>query len=406
MKVIKERLFQMLLSAYRSKIHVLDGGERIPLLIDALTGLPDQFTADYSLANHRGKSIATTKQSVDAIGMCKSWARTLGIDLDHRLSSFLLFSSDELTSLAEHLSINRRPRLNGVARSVVGATQASRIDHVIAYIQWRVGLIVTTLAHDDPNVSAANARLALTTEQLKGLRRSSTPRKRGQLTENQCERLFSIVRPDSDENPFRKQTRQRNYVILLAYYELGIRRCEILTLKGRHASIGPRSTFHITYTPNDVSDPRQNPPSLKTVARLLPISKTLASAYDRLLKERRSNPRTQAGAKKTEFVLLSTESGDPLSVSSIDDIFVILRERFPKDFPSNFSSHHLRRTWNYRFSKACEEAGTPDDLADQIQRYVMGWSVQSSQPSNYNQVFIEEQTFKIMISMQDALTDI
>ena len=120
----------MLHSAYRSKIHVLDGGERIPLLIDTLTGLPDQFTADYSLANHRGKSIATTKQAVDAIGMFKSWARTQGIDLDHRLSSFLLLSSDELTSLAEHLSLNRRTRLKGGARSVVGATQASLLCHL------------------------------------------------------------------------------------------------------------------------------------------------------------------------------------------------------------------------------------------------------------------------------------
>ncbi|MCL6250389.1 hypothetical protein M3P36_04910 [Altererythrobacter sp. KTW20L] len=392
-------------SQYHAEVIVLEGGERLPLLIDRATGVPDGFATDYSLAAHRGKPINTTHRAIAAIAIFYDWARSREINLEKRFGTLRLFTSDELTSLADFLWLDRRPVRNGaMPRSVVGQTQGSRVDSLIAYLKWRVGLVVSSLSNDDVRVVQGNLRLEATTDQLRNLKGKSVSTERGQIDEGQCKRLFEIVRPGSEENPFQKRTQLRNFVILLAYYELGIRRAEILTLKGGHASIGPRSTFHITFTPNDPEDPRKDMPSVKTRSRLLPVSKRLAAAYEGLLKERRSNPATARAAKKTAFVVLSTTDGAPLSIDAVDDIFVVLRSRFPEIFPPDFAPHHLRRTWNYRFSKACENAGAEEKLVERLHRYLMGWSIKSSQPGKYNQRYIEEQAFAILISMQDAMT--
>lgn len=391
--------------SFKTETIVLEGGERFPLLVHRSNGLPDTFATDYSLVYHRGKPIATTKRAIKAVAMFYDWARNLEIDLDERFGTVRLFSSPENTSLAEVLWQDRRPvRDKGSIRSVVGASQAARVDNIIEYIVWRVGLIVSVLNNNDPRISAGNARLQATTKQLRKLRGKSVSIPRGRLSEQQCERLFEIVRPGAPDNPFQQRTQLRNYLIILAYYELGIRRAEVLTLKGTHATIGPRSTFHITFTPNDREDPRKDLPSIKTKSRLLPISRTLATAYDRYLKERRSNSATAKAAKKTSFVILSVRDGKPLSISSVDDIFVLLRRRFSDVFPRDFAAHHLRRTWNYRFSKAIEKSGVDKELAGKIRKYLMGWSASSIQAANYNQAYIEEQAFKLLMAMQDGIT--
>lgn len=401
-EIFEERPYRAAVkSNFYAEVIVLDGGQRFPMLIDRSTGLPDGFATDYSLAKHLRKPINTTRPAISAIAMFYEWAKDRGINLDERVDSMRLISSDEITSLAGYLWKDRR---SSDGSSVGGSTHGSRIGAIKAYLKWRVQLVVSLLAVDDPKVVHGNTRLAATIEQMDSAAGRSVSKPRGILSEDQCRRLFEIVTPGSPENPFQRRTQLRNFVILLAYIELGIRRSEILTVKGSHTSIGPRSTLHVTFTPNDPADPRKDQPSLKTKSRLLPISRTLATSFDRLLKERRSNPATAAAAKRTAFVMLSTTTGKPLSIDAVDDIFVVLRQRFPEVFPSDFAPHHLRRSWNYSFSKSCAVSGLDKKLQDKLLRYLMGWTITSSQPSKYNQAFIEEQAFKILIGMQNTLT--
>lgn len=397
---------------YADKVIRLSNGIRFPLLIDTSTRLPDGLVTDYSLAHHYAKPINTTCPIVDTIGMFLSWADKRRIDLEERFRSGNLFTSDEITALAQHLWARRNgdpQNSTGTSetkrpQSVVGHTQATRIDRVIHFITWRTGRIVSSLSVHDPRVANINARLAAVVGQLASLKGSSVSVPRGQLTEEQATRLFQIVRPGSDDNPFHRETQLRNFFILLLYYELGPRRAEPLLVKGSHLQIGPSSTIFLTFTPNDVADPRIDQPSLKTQPRLLPIGRVLATTAQQLLRERRSSPRTAAGAKAGPFLVLDTDTGRPLSLSSVYDIFVLLRERFPDDLPPDFAAHHLRRTWNYRFSSAADAAGVDKGMVDHIRRYVMGWSKTSSQPANYNRKFIEEQAFAILLKMQDAMT--
>ena len=260
------------------------------------------------------------------------------------------------------------------------------------------------MAVHDPRVWNINERLKGIVVQLKSLKGSSTSSPRGSLSEEQCVRLFQIVRPGSPENPFHRETQLRNFFIFLVYYELGVRKAEPLVIKGQHLTVLGRSTLMVTFTPNDPRDPRTNQPRVKTRSRLLPISSVLASTGVNLLKERHTNDRIRTVAKKTPFIVLDMDKGRPLSLDAVYDIFVVLRRRFSDEFPEDFAPHHLRRTWNYRFSTACELAGVDKQLEDHLRRYIMGWSKTSIQPANYNEKYIEEQAFKIMLAMQDSLS--
>ncbi len=397
---------------YRDEVIRLSNGIRFPLLIDTSSGLPDGIVCDYSLAYHYAKPINSTQPVVDTIGSLLSWAHDRRIDLEQRFRSGDLFTSDEVTSLAEALWGRRNGSPVGekvgddaaIPRSVVGTTQATRIDRVVHFITWRIGQVVSALPVHDPRVANINARLATNVNQLVELKGKSVSKPRGMLTEEQCVRLFEIVRPGSDDNPFHRDTQLRNFFALLLLYELGVRRAEPLVIKVQHLAISARSNVFLTHTPNDVRDPRINQPSLKTLSRILPLGKVLATTADRLLRERRANARIAAAAKKTPFLMLDSDKGQPLSLDAFDDLFVVLRKRFPDELPSDFAAHHLRRSWNHRFSEECEKAKVDPELGDHIRRYVMGWSKTSEQPANYNRKFIEEQAFNILLGMQNALT--
>lgn len=393
-----------MLQDYTTEVIRLASGERLPMLVDRATSMPHGHVADYTLAFHRGVPINTSRRAVDAIGMFHSWSSSRGIDLDQRFGTGNLFTSDETTSLAEALW--HRRGTGGEPASVVGETHGHRVDQVSAYIRWRTSQVVSSMQVHDPRVGNINARLDMVTSQLASLKGSSVPKPRGQLTEEQCLRLFEIVKPGSDENPFRKATQVRNFFVLLLHYELGVRKAEPLVVKGVHLHFGPRPLITITFTPDDPKDPRLDQPSVKTLSRTLPMGPVLATAADRLMKQRSASKAMVAATRKNPFVVLNDDGSSALSLDSAYDIFVTLRRKFPADFPSDFAAHHLRRSWNYRFSQACKKAGIKDKLADHIRRYIMGWSKTSVQPANYNRKEIEEQAFKLLLALQDGMTGI
>lgn len=396
---------------YKVNVVRLASGERLPVLIGAGSGMPHGIAADFSLAFHRGVPINTSKRSVDAIGIFQTWADHLGVNLDERFGTGELFTSDEITGLSaaiwerrQHGTADQNDLMHPV--SVVGETHGHRSDEIVRYIKWRTHQIVSTMSVHDGRVASINSRLEAIAEQLRTLKGSSVSIPRGELTPEQCARLFQIVRPGSPENPFHNETQLRNFFVLLLYYELGVRKAEPLTLKGVHLKFGPRSLVTMTFTPNDPKDIRKNQPSQKTVSRTLPMSRLLATTADRLTRQRSQNGRTAVAAKKTPFVVLDTDKGVPLSLDAVYGIFIVLRRRFPADFPPDFAAHHLRRSWNYRFTKGCEAADIETSEQDHIRRYIMGWSKTSSQPGKYNRRAIEEKAFDILLGMQNALTGI
>ncbi len=193
--------------------------------------------------------------------------------------------------------------------NVLGDTQANRVDWVTDYIRWRTTAVAQAMKINDPRVLAINQRLQQIEKQLKNLKRKGGGKVRLGLTEEQQVRLFEIVRPDSPENPFYAETRYRNFMLFLLFYELGIRRAESLVLKANHIDVHQNPRIIIEPNPGDPDDPRKDQPLVKTAGRTLPISSLLAQTIHTYITKHRSKV---PGAKKSPFIVLDK----PLKVSA------------------------------------------------------------------------------------------
>lgn len=392
---------------YRAKSVRLASGERFPLLVDRKTEVPVLDVIDYSLAYHRTISINTGKSRIGAIGLFLEWADACLIDLDERFGTGELFTQAEIESLAYALGQSKR-KITTIGdevlpANVIGETQANRVDWVADYIRWRAVNVAQALRLDDKRVPVINDRIQQIQGQLKALKRKGGGRTRLGLTEEQQIRLFEIVRPDSPENPFLVETRYRNFLLFLLYFELGIRKAEALVLKANHVHAHQNGRIIIEPSPHDPVDPRRNQPLVKTAGRTLPISALLAQTFHTYITKHRSR---LPGAKKSPFIFLDSREGRPLSLDSVYDLFVLIRERYSDDFPADFSTHVLRHTWNDRFMASARAVGLKDALARQVNNYVMGWTKTSQQSVNYSQREIERQASLILMGMQQHLTEI
>lgn len=392
---------------YRAKIITFESGERFPLLVDRRTEVPVLDVIDYSLAYHRTLSINSGKSRVGAIGLFLEWANDCLIDVDERFGTGDLFSQAEIESLAFCLGQSKRKTVmvgnEVMPANVLGDTQANRVDWVTDYIRWRATNVAQAMSLSDRRVPGINHRLQQIEKQLKALKRKGGGRTRLGLTEEQQVRLFEIVRPDSPENPFLSETRYRNFMLFLLYYELGIRQAEALVLKANHVHVHQNGRIVIEPNPGDPSDPRRNQPLVKTAGRTLPISALLGQTVHTYITKHRSKV---PGAKKSPFVVLDSRNGQPLSLASVYDMFVLIRNHFPADFPADFSTHILRHTWNDRFMATAKAAGLKDVLARQVNNYIMGWTKTSQQSVKYSQREIENQASQILIGMQRQLTTV
>jgi len=391
---------------YRTKAIRLDSGERFPLLVECDTELPVLDVVDFSLAYHRTKSINSSKSRVGAIGLFLEWAEACLIDIDERFGSGDLFSQAEIESLATALGQSKRKKVivgdQVLPGNVLGDTQANRVDWVTEYIRWRATGVAQAMKINDTRVLAINQRLEQIEKQLKALKRKGAGKVRLGLTEEQQVRLFEIVRPDSPENPYYAETRYRNFMLFLLFYELGIRRAESLVLKANHVHLHQNPRITIEPNPGDPIDPRKDQPLVKTAGRTLPISTLLAQTIHTYITKHRSQV---PGAKKSPFIVLESRSGQPLSLASVYDMFVVIRERFPDDFPSDFSTHVLRHTWNDRFMANAKARGLKGALAQQVNNYIMGWAKTSQQSVKYSQREIERQASQLLMGMQQQLSE-
>ena len=394
-------------SPFQTRSIRFESGERFPVLVDRDTQLPVPKVIDFSLAYHRTISINTGKIRVCAIGLFFEWAGERSIDVERRFGSGELFNQEEMESLAAALGRSKRKSVTignkEVPANVLGDTQANRVDSVFDYIHWRVTGVAQAMKLEDPRLPLVNKRLEQIEKQLKLLKRKGGGQVRLGLTDEQQIRLFEIVRPDSSDNPFREETRYRNFMLFLLFFELGIRRAEALVLKANHLILQRNPRIIIDPNPDDPDDLRKNQPLVKTAGRTLPISSVLANTFYTYITEHRA---LVPGAKNSPYIVLDSRDGRPLSLASVYDMFVVIRKRFPKSFPSNFSTHILRHTWNDQFMAAAQESGMKSALAKQINNYVMGWSKTSQQSTNYSQREIERQASQLLIKMQGRLSGI
>lgn len=184
------------------------------------------------------------------------------------------------------------------------------------------------------------------------------------------------IAPFSPDNPF-KSAKWRNSLLLLLYAFSGLRRGSVAKLKISNLDLtGNADTIRITRTPNDVEDPRHNPPSQKTREHLAVIpAELMAEIKDYYDYTRKRFPESS----KHTFIFVTekntakSQAGSPISLSTHNAIL----SRISEAFGVHLHPHRLRHSYASLLEKLAEKSSWTDEQTWNVHNEQHGWAVGS-----------------------------
>lgn len=402
----------------------MQSGERMPLLVDAGTGLGLFEPTGYALTiRNNNRATNTIAQAMRAVMLLYQILDANGVDLLQRIKANELLTLGEIEALIEQCKLKKAdlneihygPLDDKVARldlaklkkglknqvalpRVDRGTAAIRIKYIKGYLDWlQEYAYMQKLPADreifkkvaDMTVKAVKARTPKV-----GIK-NSTKRKKG-ITRAQEERLLAVVHPDSPENPWGDAfIRERNYLVILLLLATGVRKGELLGLKVKDFNLRENKLL-VARRPDDPEDPRKRQVNAKTYDRELLLGAELVDSLKRYIKVIRAS----TDRAKQHPYLIVNETGLPLALNSIDFMFATLRSVLPEI--DKLSAHIMRHTWNDRFSEfAQNNLGKEDEK--KTRNYIMGWSEESRSAENYTARYVEMQAAQALTAMQNKM---
>ncbi len=194
----------------------------------------------------------------------------------------------------------------------------------------------------------------------------------------------------NNDNPFHKNYRFRNHLIIELFLETGIRLGELLKLKVNDFSrIEDRYYMKIDNYSTDYEDTRKELPSNKNISSFRSVALSLP-LYDKIqkyiLRDRRTLKRKEKMKLRHSYLFVS-DQGNPMSIRNIQLIFEKLQEHLKvidkENDPIRLNAHALRHTFATRFLRFLTETGVDMERAKDELRIICGWSVGSSMPVRY-----------------------
>ena len=404
---------------YSIRTTTAPNGEVHPLVVGP-DGLPVWWPNLWLLTAHRSRGAAYGTLATYGQFLCRlyAWAEGRGLPLDQRLLQREWLEGWELDSLADDLSIQVRgvkpsnsvpKRLGNIEQflapkvskaPLVGvATIATRLNIVADYLRWLGTEGVNRAPFHAKKIHESNrdemikklvARIPINHGHNKG---SNRPYDREGLL-----RLLEVTVPGHPENPWRlPEVQLRNHLIVMMLFAFGMRIGELGALKtfDMDDRVG---VLAVARRPDDPEDTRgRYAMRQKTRARIM------ANTLTDLIKTYKNKVRNRHDlALEHPYLLVSEQDGKKISKSTLQKVFRELRENV-SGLPKRFTAHYLRHAWNYEFSRVCKEKGIPDDEAEQLRKYLQGWSGSSKMPNLYNQPYIQERANECSLETQRSL---
>jgi integrase len=393
-------------------------GERFPLVLDN-RGMPLAAPTTY-LTGQRAQALTTIEDKARTLVMVQNFMHAHGIDLRKRVPEGRIFDQWEIEALGGHLrgigprteAIRTRAELNDGnyrGRTVQGQEWHRRRIRTAAYLTWLVNELTPTLS------AASYQRIRKELEKLRlGLvpdRKTPDKPAPPALSSEQGLVLLGAIRPGSELNPFSKAQQFRNFALITTYWELGLRRSEVLALQCEDLS-DPNvdRVLKLIRRPDDPDEFRARPPGIKTMPRPLPITPVLHGVLWEYITHHRRMTEVELRSRgdmaalrrfKANPYLFVSSTGSPLSSSSVYKIFDKLRMQVA-DLPIYLSPHALRRTWNDLFL----ELGREDDVDARrirLREFLMGWVKGSRQTARYSQRATQREAGKAILEMQQEM---
>jgi integrase len=328
-----------------------------------------------------------------------NWALARDIDVLERVQSLRLFALAEIEGLRREMHRASSASRRG-GEYVSTKVWTDRCRAVADYIDWLAAFAIDKLDRRDPTLREARKKLESCRDWLLDDLPKPIVGSRKGLTDDQQRAVLRAIVPGSDGNPFEVRNQFRNFVLVLAYHQLGLRLSELLVIKTTDVRLeGASPLVMVERRADDPEETRAKAPAVKTRARPLPVSRPLALLLSQWITEHRSDRTRYPKARRTPFLFVS-HFGTPLSKGAAELIFRTLRgcDGVPRDF----TPHVLRHTWNDRFSKLASEAQLRDAAEQQTRNFLMGWSDASEQGSTYSRRAIQDEANALMLRLQDA----
>ncbi len=410
---------------YRTVLIKRSSGERAVLLVGPV-GLPVPQACLFLTSQYRNPGCAanTLLKVSGTIGILYEWADRNAIHLHERFARGQFLERWEVEDLVRRLgSSSKEPAPTNVVpirrkkKSLEGAranlrkpaqgvsleTREVRIRYTLKYLEWLANYQCRGASPIPENLRRESVRIML--DSLKAgipkntkVHRSAT---RLGLTKQDHDRIIGIVHPDSEDNPYPRYLRLRNYLVF-RLLETGIRLSELLALKATDFNL-QSCTMTVHRRPDDVEDDRVRQPVAKTKARMLPISEDLNS----LVREYVMTDRHRVAAKRKHGFLVVSQrkgryAGQPISATGLRDILGDFNEKYP-EYKKIHSPHIWRYTANDRFSEAMDRLGVSPEEEARLRNEIFGWADGSEQGARYSRRHVIRKAGEAFLSMQADL---
>lgn len=422
----------MALNPCAVKTLVLSSGERLPVLIALATGVPLFEPSIYVLSEIRAtnKASNTIDQVLRSIMVLQLFLDSSSIDIEQRIQQGGVFRLSELDELVRHcrrpvadqlncdsISPSHQSARRSAAESVrlfqrklapievAGHTAANRIRVIRDYLEW---LVRYHMARHQPGATEAE-RLWNEWTSCKDALNARLPRHKGRNTIGQreglkpelAEKLLNVTSPTSPENPWRgENTRIRNALLVRWFYELGLRRGEVLNVTIPDINFQSEE-LTVVRRADDPQDPRKDQPLVKTRDRKIPLSPGLCKLTHEYIAITR---RATEGARRHPYLFIAMCTGAPLSLSAVNAIFAELRNTFDGEFDA-VTPHVLRHTWNDRFSDIMDNAKVSEAEEERMRSFLMGWAPTSKTSVNYTRRHVRLKAQQVSLAMQAKQVD-
>ncbi|MFA0523697.1 tyrosine-type recombinase/integrase [Vibrio sp. 10N.222.52.C3] len=412
------------------KLHIYQiGGKTRVSLVNS------SYLPDYSLCNHLyqsyGNDAINTQISVaHDLRFFFEWLDHEGIDIEQRISTGEMLQAEEVRrftqstkftfkGITDHKEVasfrlsnkainNLIHSTKTVSSIVVPPTTNNRIRRSLAFLEYlylehhSTGHVPTYI---EKRFSDMKSVMLLGIRRDTELRTLNGDPEISVIPDKAFYKLLDIIQPNHPSNPF-KHSQWRNALIVLLLAQVGERKGAILKLKISDCDFtGTCTKIYVRRTPNDLTDPRKDKPSQKTREHTAYVDKETMLELKSYIANKR---KTYIGAERHEFVFISEmatqgESGDPLSISSVN---YILR-RLSEVIGFQVTPHKLRHKWNELLDdiKDGDESVSPDYL-EKVRKYQMGWSENSQMPALYNRYKIIKKAQGYQYQLQEKLLSV
>lgn len=216
-------------------------------------------------------------------------------------------------------------------------------------------------------------------------------------------KLLEMILPSSQNNPF-KSSKIRNYLIVSLFIQSGIRRGALAKIKISDCRFhGTYDEIHIYRSGPDPTDTRNNVPNQKTKSHMSVVDKRLMEQIKFYIDHIRN------GFDQSilhDFIFVSEKNskgtaGQPLSLKSINGIF----EKLSESLEYRIHPHMLRHKWNEIFDVEAKAKGMDSKLIEDIRKYAMGWSANTTMNQIYNERRLHEQAKEVHQARQERINN-